>query len=56
MVSFTLDIATFLLIYRYLQNMYRFKRGNCLLPVPRTEAFALPYSVKPILIFILSQT
>ena len=26
MVSFTLDIVTFLLIYIHLQNMYRFKR------------------------------
>ena len=46
MVSFTLDAVKFLLIYRYLQNTYWFKRGNCLLPVPRTEAFALPYSVE----------
>lgn len=28
MVSFTLDAVKFLLIYRYLQNIYRFKRGN----------------------------
>lgn len=26
MVSFTLDAVKFLLIYRYLQNIYRFKR------------------------------
>ena len=29
MVSFTLDAVKFLLIYRYLQNTYWFKRGNC---------------------------
>ena len=28
MVSFTLDAVKFLLIYRYLQNTYRFKRGK----------------------------
>lgn len=28
MVSFTLDAVKFLLIYRYLQNTYWFKRGN----------------------------
>ena len=27
MVSFTLDAVKFLLIYRYLQNAYWFKRG-----------------------------
>ena len=27
MVSFTLDAVKFLLIYRYLQNIYWFKRG-----------------------------
>ena len=36
----------FLLIYRHLQNTYWFKRGNCLLPVPRIEALALPYPVE----------
>ena len=28
MVSFSLDAVKFLLIYRYLQNIYWFKRGN----------------------------
>lgn len=35
MVSFTLDVARFLLIYRYLQNTYWFKRGASPVPVPR---------------------
>ena len=43
MVSSTLNAVKFLLIYRHLQNIYWFKRGNCLSSVPRTEAFALPY-------------
>ena len=46
MVSFTLDTVKFLLIYRYLQNTYWFKRGVLLSPVPRTEAFALPITVE----------
>lgn len=29
MVSFTLDAVKFLLIYRYLQNTYWFKREDC---------------------------
>ena len=44
MVSFTLDAVKFLLIYRYLQNIYRFKRGSLYLSlVPRNQAFALPF-------------
>jgi len=31
MVSFTLDAVKFLLIYRYLQNTYWFKREGCIL-------------------------
>lgn len=46
MASFTLDAIKFLLIYRYLQNTYWFKRGNCLLPVPRSEALALPNPIE----------
>ena len=46
MVSFTLDAVKFLLIYRYLQNTYRFKRGASPLPVPRVKAFALPCKSK----------
>ena len=42
MVSILLDIIKFLLIYRYLQNAYWFKRGASLSLVPRVEAFALP--------------
>lgn len=46
MVSFTLDAVKFLLIYRYLQNTYWFKRGASPLPVPRVKAFALPCKSK----------
>ena len=46
MVSFTLDAVKFLLIYRYLQNTYWFKRGIFSLPVPRSEAFAMPCVVE----------
>ena len=46
MVSFTFNIVKFLLIYRYLQNTYWFKRGNRSLPVPPSEAFALPDTVE----------
>ena len=42
MVSFTLDAVKFLLIYRYLQNTYWFKRGASLSLVPRVEALASP--------------
>lgn len=42
MVSFTLDAVKFLLIYRYLQNTYWFKREIVLLSVPHIEALALP--------------
>ena len=37
MVSFTLDAVKFLLIYRYLQNTYWFKRGASLPLVPHSE-------------------
>ncbi len=44
MVSILLDIIKFLLIYRYLQNAYWFKRGSLYLSlVPRNQAFALPF-------------
>ena len=43
MVSFTLDAVKFLLIYRYLQNTYRFKRGIVLLSIPLPEALAIAY-------------
>ena len=43
MVSFTFNIVKFLLIYRYLQNTYWFKRGIVLLSIPRTEALAIAY-------------
>ena len=46
MVSILLDIIKFLLIYRYLQNAYWFKRGASPLPVPRVKAFALPCKSK----------
>ena len=46
MVSFTLDAVKFLLIYRYLQNTYWFKRGNRSPSVPPSEAFALPDTVE----------
>ena len=46
MVSFTLDVVKFLLIYRHLQNTYWFKRGASLSLVPRVEAFALPCQPK----------
>ena len=42
MVSIYLDTVKFLLIYRYLQNTYWFKRGIVLLSIPHTEALALP--------------
>ena len=42
MVSFTLDAIKFLLIYRYLQNTYWFKRGIRLSSVTLIEVFALP--------------
>ena len=46
MVSFTLDAVKFLLIYRYLQNTYWFRRGSLYLSlVPRNQAFALPFPV-----------
>lgn len=47
MVSFTLDAVKFLLIYRYLQNTYWFKRGNCTCCSSHTlKALALPCSSK----------
>lgn len=46
MVSIHLDIIKFLLIYRYLQNTYWFKRGIVLLSIPRVEALALPIVVE----------
>ena len=47
MVSFTLDAVKFLLIYRYLQNTYWFKRGNrTLLPVPRSKGSRIALSVE----------
>ena len=46
MVTFTLNTSKFLLIYRYLQNIYWFKRGASPLPVPRVKAFALPWLSK----------
>ena len=41
MVSIHLDIIKFLLIYRHLQNDYRFRRGTLLSPVPLFGAFEL---------------
>ena len=46
MVSFMLNTIKFLLIYRHLQNIYWFKRGNRPPSVPLSEAFALPDTVE----------
>ena len=46
MVSFMLNVVKFLLIYRHLQNIYWFKRGIVLLPIPHIEALALPILVE----------
>ena len=46
MVSFALDIVKFLLIYRYLQNIYWFKREIVLLSIPHIKALALPILVE----------
>ena len=46
MVLFMFDTIKFLLIYRYLQNTYWFKRGIVLLSIPRVEALALPIVVE----------
>ena len=43
MVSIYLDTVKFLLIYRYLQNTYWFKRGIVLLSIPLPEALAIAY-------------
>ena len=47
MVSFILNTKQTPLIIRYLQNIYRLKRGSLTMsPVPLLEAFALPDDVE----------
>ena len=46
MVSFTLDAVRFLLIYRYLQNIYWFKRGASLPLVPHSEGLRIALFVE----------
>ena len=45
MVSFTLDAVKFLLIYRYLQNTYWFKRGNCTCHLSLASGLRIAYQV-----------
>ncbi len=46
MVSILLDIIKFLLIYRYLQNAYWFKRGASLSLVPHSEGLRIALFVE----------
>ena len=46
MVSIQLDIIMFLLIYRHLQNVYRFKRGASTMLVPRSIGLRIALSVE----------
>lgn len=46
MVSFTLNPSKFLLIYRYLQNIYWFKRGARLMLASRSEGLRIAQYVE----------
>lgn len=46
MVSIHIVPVIVYLIIRVISCIFRFKRGNCLLPVPRSEALALPNPIE----------